>query len=66
MTLRKQVTALLENKNLNLKRIAELRNQIRAVENQNNQENQQQNYPPWLNKSKFLGIDISWTESKAE
>ena len=66
MTLRKQMTALLENKNLNLKRIEMLRGKIRAVENQNNQENQQQNYPPWLNKSKFLGIDISWTESKAE
>ena len=40
MTLRKQMTALLEKGNLNLKRIAELRNQIRAVENKNNQENQ--------------------------
>jgi hypothetical protein len=62
MTLRKQMTALLENKNLNLKRIEMLRGKIRAVENQNNQENQQQNYPPWLNKSKFLG----WAWSKAE
>ena len=60
------MTALLENKNLNLKRIEKLRNQIRAAENQNKQENQQQNYPPWLNKSKFIGIDISWTESKAQ